>query len=119
MGQVSVYNCSPVQLTRLTVNGVNAISTPIPPIANTSPAVSVVTLPTGANPPAFPQYCTIAVYFGLTTPSWTASIQLTSTYPIQNYSLWCFINGMYLCNYAGVITGNYWQRLFATLKRTK
>ena len=107
MGQITLYNCSPAPLSGLTVNGVQALKNPI---AQTNPIVSYTTLATGNTPPAFSPFCTIAAYFdSRTTPQWTASIHLKSSLPVQNYSLWCYFNGLYLADSSGVIIGSFYQ----------
>jgi hypothetical protein len=105
---VVVYNCSVASLVSLTVNGKNALTSSLAPFTQSSPAVSFVTLSTAI----FTLNCSVCAYFyGQTKPAWTVPLPFSSNLPAPTYSLWCYYNGLYLCNSQGIITSSFLQKL--------
>lgn len=105
LGLVYVFNCTPVQIASLSVNG-----------------VALTSLPDGANPGQTPQFVSVN-RFGTTKPIFGPSteFQLTfidlSTYtqtisvkqpPPASVTLWCFYTGLVLTDPYGAIRQISW-----------
>jgi hypothetical protein len=109
LNPVTIYNCSLASLTSLTVNGTNALASPLAGFSVNSPTVSFVSPSTNL----FVSPSTISAFFNNgTKAAWTVQLPFNSDLPVPSYSLWCYFNGLVLCNGNGIITSTFYQRLF-------
>jgi hypothetical protein len=96
-------------LTSLTVNGTNALASPLAGFSVNSPTVSFVSPSTNL----FVSPSTISAFFNNgTKAAWTVQLLFNSDLPVPSYSLWCYFNGLFLCNGNGTITSTFYQKLF-------
>lgn len=114
MNPVVVYNCSVASLVSLTVNKKNALTSSLAPFTLSSPAVSFVTLSTAIFTP---NYSVSAYFYGQAEPAWTVQLPFHSNLPAPTYSLWCYYNGLFLCNSQGIITSFSYQKLSVSAEK--